>query len=156
MTPELRALLLADDPGSPTGTALAEPERFLLRHLAVVAAVLTDHADLYRRLLARRRAGTEPADLRTAAHDAAHTIAAVNQSLARRPWLLAATLGGPLDPTPALLALDQLFFGLILLTGRTDDDALAPDPQELDLLLQAPSLRQWLARIEGTEPAVRD
>jgi len=145
---ELRAIL--DEELDPS-TDLDENEQWLLRHFAAVAAILPDHAELYRALLARREA--EGISSRAVALEAAATIAALMQSLSRRRMLVVAAWETPLDPTHALGALDQLFHSLTLLTSPTKDEQSEAmfSVEELDELMTLSDVPAWLTQMGATE-----
>jgi hypothetical protein len=148
--PAIRALLLEDDEADAAAPAMSDDERFLLRHVAVAAALVTDHADLYRALYDRRRREPVSAELREAALGAAETIATLRQSIARRQPLVAAAHGSPIDPALALAALDQLFYSFTLLTSPDREDVeVALDAREAEELLRMPALVSWLEQFEG-------
>lgn len=147
---ELRRLL--DEPYDPA-LELNENEQWLGRHHAAVAALVPDHAELYRALLARREAEGLTPDVRASALDAAGTIAAVMQSLRRRPLVVAAASEAPVSHTFPLGTLDHLFYSFTLLTSPVaDDHSMAM--LELDELDELVELSQpWLAEMGGADTA---
>ncbi len=147
---ELRAIL---DEEMDRFTDLSENEQWLLRHFAAVAAILPNHAELYRELLARREAEGISPDLRAVALEAAATIATLMQSLNRRRELVVAAWATPIDPTHALGALNQLFHSLTLLTSPAEDDQSEAmlSRQELNELLTLTDVPAWLEQMGATE-----
>lgn len=150
MRDELRAVL---DEATDPSTELNGDEQWLLRHLAAVAAILPDYAELYRNLLARCQAEGMSVDLQDIAFEAAGTIATLMLSLnTRRPVVIAAG-DTPIDPSHALGTMDQVFSSLILLTGPTDDDYSEAmlTVEELDELMTLTDVPAWLEQLGATE-----
>lgn len=153
---DLHALL--DEEGDDAPPDLNDDERWLLRHMGAAAALLLDHAQLYRDLLDRRRREQGSDVLRANALDAAATLAVFLQSARRRTRVLIAASETWMSSTLPLGALDQLFCSFILLSDPvTDDrsDAILTQ-SELEELMEHPELQAWLERIgalgAGGEP----
>lgn len=76
---------------------------------------------------------------------AAVDIAAVQQASWRRLDMLATARRSPLDPTPGMALLDDLFFSLLLLTGRDPERTLARlDADRLEARLRGEQLQAWV------------
>lgn len=148
--PELRAHLLDRDAGAPP--SLDDDQRFLLSHFVTVAALLEHYVPLHRELWDRVQDEGPSDDTRAVALDAAEKLATVAQPLARRNPLVVATQGTPLNASPAVMALQQLFCSFTLLAGPEDElSAGVLPPPLLDELLDLPGLRDWLREM-GVEP----
>lgn len=140
---ELRRELL-DDSEAPE--ELSSDLRFLASRQASLAALLLNHAELYRGLLDRQqREGTSP-ELQAIALDAAGNLGLVLQTLRRRQDLQAVLAHAPnFEPTP-MFAIDQLQFSLLLLSGPGSEDerrACLP-PEGLGGLFGSQHVRDWL------------
>jgi hypothetical protein len=139
---DLRRELL-DTSDAPPG--LSPDLRFLASRQAALGALFQDHADRYKALHIATRDAGPTAQTRAAALEAAGNLATLLQSLRSREDLQVALVHAPgFTPTP-LLAVDQLFFSLTLLTSTDEDErgaALTPDA--VDELMRSHRVQDWL------------
>lgn len=131
----------------------SEPGRHLAQHIAAAVSLLEHHEPTYRDLRRRWEQGELDDAERVDALDAAQDIAAVQQSLGRRQWLLFAVEGGARDPSVLLGVLDQVFFSFCALAGAEDDFSYAAMPEdELDDLLVLADLPRFLGWLQEVRP----
>jgi hypothetical protein len=155
---ELRSSLTRDAENAPPPPAdWNENERWLFRHLVVVAYLLQEKPQRYRDLLAQWESESPSEELRASALHEAGALGLVLQSVRSRPEVLAGVAETPYKPTLALGALDQLFYSFTLLTSASPEDDYTEariTPDELDgLFLQRPKLREWMAQMGADAPA---
>jgi hypothetical protein len=145
---ELRRQLLDASDAPPE---LSPELSFLASRGAGAAALLLDHAELYRHLLARYQREGASAVIEQIALDAAGNLATVMQSLRSREDLLAVLKLSPHVPAIPVAAIDQLMFSFLLLTGpQSEDDLLAClTPESLVALLEAKSVQEWLTSVNA-------
>lgn len=147
---ELRRTLLDEGNAPPE---LSPELRFLASRQAALAALLADHAELYRHLHERFRGEGSTPEVRAIALDAAGNLGTVLQELRRREDLVVAFAHAPrVHPIP-LPVIDQLVYCFLLLSGPvSEDDRMALlSPDELDGVLGADSVRSWLQGV-GAAP----
>ncbi|HEY3728695.1 MAG TPA: hypothetical protein VGL51_16075 [Solirubrobacteraceae bacterium] len=145
---ELRRQLL-DDSDAPA--QLSPQLRFLASRGAAAAALLLNHAELYKHLLERyQREGASP-EIEEIALDAAGNLATVLQSLRSREDLLAMVRISPDVPGIPVAAIDQLAFSFLLLTGpQSEDESLAClAPEWVDAVLEADDVKEWLDSLQA-------
>jgi hypothetical protein len=127
--------------------------RFLASRQASLATLMLDHAEHYKVLYTAARENGTTAEIRAAALEAAGNLGTILQSLRSREDLQVALAHAPgYTPTP-LIAVDQLFFSFTLLTGAGGEEldaALAPE--DVDELLGADRVRDWLHGLGGLAP----
>jgi hypothetical protein len=143
---ELRRTLLDEGDAPPE---LSPELRFLASRQAALAALIVDHAELYRHLHERFRREGSSRRVRAVALDAAGNLGTVLQELRRREDLVVALAHAPrVHPIP-LPAIDQLVFCFLLLSGEVsaDDQMALLSPAELDGVLGAESVKDWLAGV---------
>jgi hypothetical protein len=143
---ELRRTLLGDGEAPPE---LSPELRFLAARQAALAALVVDHAELYRHLHERYRREGSTHDVHALALDAAGNLGTVLQELRRRQDLVAALARAPrVHPIP-LAPIDQLLYCFLLLSGAVneDDEMALLSPDELDGVLGAESVRSWLTSV---------
>jgi hypothetical protein len=145
---ELHEMLARDPEGYLVPPEMGEAEQWLLRHLTIASGLLLHHAMLYRELLSLWEEDGPSDELSAAALEAAANLAVVLRSARRRPEVLAASSDTPLSSTLPLGALDQLFYSFTLLTAPPADEYADAklSLEELDELLDHPTLRDWLDR----------
>jgi hypothetical protein len=139
---ELRRELL-DDGDAPA--ELSDDLKFLASRQASLAALLLNHAEVYKTLYDASRQQGITDEIRTAALDAAGNLATVLQQLRSREDLQHALAKAPgYTPTP-LIAVDQLLYSFVLLAGPADEqlDAALP-PEGVDELFRSQRVREWL------------
>lgn len=150
--PELRAALLDEQPEAAPPEMTAD-ERFLLGHLAAVAALIESQVPLYRELTARIRREGHSNETRAIAHDAAEKAATVGQSLVGRQELVVSAQPTPFNASAADTVIEQLFYSFTVLAGSEDEyTPAALDPDMLEDLLTLPGLREWMERLGAEVP----
>jgi hypothetical protein len=140
---ELRRSLLDD---SATPPELPPELRFLAARQASMGALLIDHAELYKLLLARFREDGPADELQAIALDAAGNLATVLQSMrAHEDWLLALKHSPLTESFPSIL-IDQLVYSFALLAAPSDEEWLASclEPEDLDALIATDRMQAWL------------
>jgi hypothetical protein len=147
---ELRRTLLDD---SEISADLPEELRFLASRQASAAALLIDHAELYRRVLARVAEVGPTDELKEVALDAAGNLATVLQSIRSREDLLHVLVAAPDTASFPATVFDQLFYSFTLLAAPGDDEHLAAalDREALDVLMDTDAVKTWLAGLHAEE-----
>jgi hypothetical protein len=140
---ELRQSLL-DDSAAPA--ELAPELRFLAARQASMAALLIDHAELYKLLLARVRQDGLTDELQAIALDAAGNLATILQSMRSREDLLLVLAHSPHTESFPSVLIDQLVYSFTLLAAPSDEEWLASclEPEDLDALLATNRMQAWL------------
>lgn len=132
---------------------LNDDERWLLNHLAVVAAALPEYDERYRALLTVHEAEGATPELRASALEAAGELAVLLQSVYRRPVVITASWQSSLDPRLALAAIDNLFYSFTLLPCHDGDDygEARLEVEELDDLMLSPQMQAWFEEMGAVE-----
>jgi hypothetical protein len=124
--------------------ALDDDGRYLLNHLFIGTGWLIDAGERYPDLRSRFDAGEELDD--DELFGLAGIAGAILQHMLRRRDLFAPQPEGPFQPDEVLLAMEQAFYSLILLTAETQDQReLAMTPSEFRGACAQPTVKQFMA-----------
>jgi hypothetical protein len=156
---ELRDLLFGAPSSTPGAEQITPDEQFLINHGVLAAALIPRHVAVHRDLARVVDAEGITPEVTAAARESAGELGAVAQSLARRPDLVVAADGTPLDPTVAIAVMEQLHFSCTVLAGAgtegmSEEDArtLLLGEEELDALVALPGLCDWFAALGAPPP----
>jgi hypothetical protein len=114
---------------------------------AAAAALLFDHAELYKLLLERIEQDGSSVQLRAIALDAAGNLGSVLQASRNREDQLAALALAPGFAAFPILVFDQLFYSFTLLAAPGEDADEPPahlDADTLDGLIASDHVQKWL------------